>query len=137
MTPMTPRDVAQRIAELHPPVGVMVRTDEAGQQSAVGTWRADRCPAWIDEITTIVQVALAEQREAFRVQSATEAAELAREGREGLEATIHLLRQRLAESDKEKTRLREAIESTDEFPAREPGQDQFYWRKELRRRAGL
>jgi outer membrane protein TolC len=139
---MTPRDIAQRIAELHPPVGVMVITDRAGQQSAVGTWRAEQCLAWIDEIATIVQVALSEQREEYAKQAATEAAELAREGREGLEATIHSLRQRVAEESKEKKRLKKVIEGAlgedpdEPFPAREPGQDAYWWRKELRKRAG-
>lgn len=67
-------EVAQRIAGLHPPVGLMLLRDAAGQQSAVGHWQADRCPAWIAEITEHILRALAEA-EARGWKAALEAAD--------------------------------------------------------------
>lgn len=49
-----PRELAQRIAEIHPPVGVRVYRDAAGQESCVGTWRADKCPEWIERIAALL-----------------------------------------------------------------------------------
>jgi hypothetical protein len=48
-------EVAQRIAEIHPPVGLRLVTDTpSGQNYATGAWQADRCPEWIAEIKALI-----------------------------------------------------------------------------------